>query len=144
MMYAHDKETDHVLVYRWIDDAGHVQYSDSSPIGVDTQMIAVSNAQLPVDTALQSRIAAIDALTKQEIAFDQHERAAKRLDKALDAARRKSCEQVAAELARLESRPGPKLLIVDSNGNVTRMTESERQRKMSLATQKLGECSKAQ
>lgn len=132
---------EHVFVYRWVNAAdGSVHYSDSAPSGDTYHMIAIDKAP-PVDTNLQRRLATMAQNADEFVEKRQHERAAKRLDAALAAARRQSCAQLRGWLAKLESRPGPKLIIVDSSGNASRMTEVERQNKMSLARQQIaGEC----
>ena len=130
---------DHVLVYRWSDPVdGDVHYSATAPENQPFDTIAIEHAPA-TDLGLQRRLAEMDEHTDQRIDARKQRREAKRLDAALAAARQQNCVRLRNQQVTLESRPGRRFLIVDADGNPRRMTEDERQKKLTTGRQQLAE-----
>lgn len=133
--------SEHVFVYRWIDPVdGDVHYAATAPDGAAYDMVAIQRAP-PVDTQRQRELQIIDEQVNERIDARKQQRAKQRYDAAARVARQKSCTRLRDWLQKLESRPGPRLLLVDSDGNARRMTEDERQAKLADAQQRIkAEC----
>lgn len=134
---------DHVVVYRWSDPVdGDVHYSATAPEDQSFDRIAIEHAP-PTDIELQQRLAAMDEQTDRRIDARKQRREAARLDAALAAARQQDCTRLQERQTTLESRPGRRFLIVDAEGNPRRMTEDERQERLTAGRKLIGErCAK--
>jgi len=124
---------DNVLIYRWLDPVdGDIHYSESAPSDVPYEMVVVEPAP-PPDPDMQKRLDEMEKIVDEGIK-SRELRAEKQRQKAVEAAKRKlDCARVKDWLAKLESRPGPKLLIMDKTGQARRMTEEVRQQKLTEA-----------
>ena len=130
---------DHVVVYRWSDPMdGDVHYSATAPEDQSFDRIAIEHAP-PTDTELQQRLAEMDEQTDRRIDARKQRREAARLDAALAAARQQDCTRLQERQTTLESRPGRRFLIVDAEGTPRRMTEDERQEKLTALRQQIAE-----
>lgn len=133
----------HVYVYRWVDPVDNeIHYSDTAPDSSPSDMVAIDPAP-PYDASLHNRLSKMADQAREFVDEQKHERAARRLALALEQARKQSCQQQQQWLAQLESRPGPKLIVVDANGVAQRMTESDRQAKMVQARQQIAQTCQA-
>ena len=130
---------DHLIVYRWSDPvAGDVHYSAIAPEDQPFALIAIEHAPL-TDIELQRRLAEMDERTDRRIDERKQRREAKRLDAALAAAREQDCVRLRDRQVTLESRPGRRFLVVDADGNPRRMTEDERQARLTTGRQQIAE-----
>lgn len=126
-----------MFVYRWFDPVDNdVHYSEIAPQNLPYEMIAIANAP-PVDLDVQRRLAEMDQHTDERIEARKQRREEVRLAAAAAAARKVDCARVRDWQARLESRPGPKILAIDAEGNARRMTEAERQEKLAAVRQQI-------
>lgn len=133
--------SEHEFVYRWTGPVdGDVHYAVTAPDDVAYDMHAIRHAS-PVDTQRQRELQIIDEQVNERTEARKQQRAKRRYDAATRVAREKSCTRLRVWLEKRESRPGPRILLVDDNGNARRMTEDERQAKLADAQQRLeAEC----
>ncbi len=133
--------SEHVYVYRWTDPVdGDVHYAATAPDDVAYDMLAIQHAP-PVDKERQRSLQSIDEQVHERIEARKQQRAQQRYDAAAKVARKESCTRLREWLTKLESRPGPKLLLVNADGSARRMTEDERQARLTDARQRIkAEC----
>lgn len=129
--------SEHVYVYRWTDPVdGDVHYAATAPDGVAYDMLAIQHAP-PFDKERQRKFQSIEEQVNVRIEARKQQRAQQRYDAAAKVARKESCTRLRDWLTKLESRPGPKLLLVDADGGARRMTEDERQARLTDARQRI-------
>ncbi|MGH8533521.1 MAG: DUF4124 domain-containing protein [Gammaproteobacteria bacterium] len=122
-------------MYKWVDDQGQVQYSQSPPPGRPAQTI---EPPPKVDSK-----AARDKLKQQlqdfEVRGDKRQEQAEADQKTKEQAdeRKAACESARERLTRLES--NPRILRVDKDESRTRLTEGERQTAIAEARKKIEE-----
>lgn len=121
-------------VYRWVDDQGGVHYSETPPpAGNKDRGTRVHTLGAPSGGAEQGRQRS-EAIQNQLKAIEtQRQQASEAQTKAeAEATRRETnCKAARQNLANLEIRTNRR--IRDSEGNVTTLTEEERQKKMAEA-----------
>ena len=130
----------HVYIYRWVDAVdGDVHYAEHPPGQADYDLVAIDSPPPPDAEAIQ-RLRDIEAQADQGLIEQRRRRAEARRRRATDAAlRRNECERLKEWLSRLESRPGSRLLVIESENSARRMTESERQERLAETRERIGE-----
>jgi len=127
-----------VFVYRWIDPVNSdVHYSEVAPNNVRYEMISIAIKSPSVDPEAQRRSAEMERYTDQRIETRTRRREAEKLAVAAASARKVDCTHALDWKARLKSRPGPKMLVIDAEGNARRMTEAERQKRLAAVRQQV-------
>lgn len=95
----------------------------------------------PVDTQRQRELQILDEQINERIEKRKQQREQRRYDAAARVARKKSCTHLRDWITKLESRPGPRILLLDADGNARRLTEDERQAQLADARQQIrAEC----
>ncbi|MGH8507591.1 MAG: DUF4124 domain-containing protein [Gammaproteobacteria bacterium] len=122
-------------MYKWVDDQGQVQYSQSPPPGRPSQTIKPP----PKVDSKAAREKLKQQLQDFELRSDKRqEQAETDQKKDTEAAERKAaCEAARDKLTRLES--NPRILRVDKDESRTRLTEEERQAAIVEARKKVEE-----
>ncbi|MEQ8913161.1 MAG: DUF4124 domain-containing protein [Pseudomonadales bacterium] len=130
---------EHVYIYRWVDPVdGDVHYAEHPPAQADYDLVATEGPP-PPDAEAERRHRDIEAQAEQGL-IEQRRRRAEARRRATDAAvRRNECERLREWLSRLESRPGSRLLVIESENSARRMTESERQERLAETRERIGE-----
>lgn len=81
----------------------------------------------------------MDEQTDRRIDARKQRREAARLDAALAEARQQDCSRLQDRQTTLERHPGRRFLIADAEGNPRRMTEDERQEKLTVGRELIAE-----
>lgn len=120
-------------IYKWVDSQGNVHFGSQPPEGQQAapvnpnihqpKLTAEQSAAKPTETSAESEQKAIDEKVKKEVA-------------AQEAERKKYCESVRTNLAQLENNPRVR---VEENGEFRRITEEERQAKISESKKLIAE-----
>ena len=118
-------------IYKWVDAQGVTHFGAQPPAGqaVETMntVVAPPKPATPANTPQQAETGDkqrdIDRKVKEQVA-------------AQEAERKRYCETLRTNLAQLEHNPRVR---VEENGEVRRVTEEERQSRISEAKQKIGE-----
>jgi hypothetical protein len=119
-------------VYKWVDAQGVTHFGAQPPEGQNATSINTAApppktpAKPPVDATTpgpDDEQAAIDAKVKQDVAKQEAER-------------KKFCETVRTNLAQLENNPRVR---VESNGEVRRLNEEERQQRIAESKKSIEE-----
>lgn len=117
-------------MYKWIDESGHVQYSQIPPPGAKAETV-----KPPPKVDTQN---AVDELKSREKGFDDRKKAETKqaeteAKKTEDAAKKQqACETARKNLEGLQGSP-QKSFKTDANGNRVRITEEERQERLAAA-----------
>ncbi|UCC55563.1 MAG: DUF4124 domain-containing protein [Gammaproteobacteria bacterium] len=128
---------DKVEIYKWVDDAGEVHYSQVPPPNRDYEVI--KRAAEPADDPAKIR----SDLNKQVEAMDkdQEEKAEEVKDAEqwarIQKLRRKNCEIANKNLANLQQ--GGQKAFMTPDGEVVRLTDEERQRRIDEANRQIKE-----
>ena len=138
MLMATTASAEHVYIYRWVDPAdGDVHYAERPPPHDAYDLIATEGPP-PPDAAAEQRRRAIEAQAEQGLIDERRQRAQRRQQAAEAAARRDECERLREWQAKLESRPGSRLLVIESEDAARRMTEGERQERLAETRERIG------
>ncbi|MEQ9451633.1 MAG: hypothetical protein RJQ07_08615 [Pseudomonadales bacterium] len=130
---------DHVLIFRWVDPVdGDVHYSARAPTAQPYDVVSIEHPQ-PVDTDVVKRLEAINKQAEQSTAAHKRRREAARIAAAEAATRKQDCAQLRDLQLKLESRPGSRFLVMNSDGTARRMTEAEHQSQLEQARQRIVE-----
>jgi len=116
-------------MYKWVDGQGNMQYTQTPPpAGQFKELKPGPPPQAPEEAERQLQ----QLLARQRESAKQRETAAKdqEADEHRQAQQDQLCEQAKKRLAVLESRPGPRLGVVENGAVVRRMDEGERQTKL--------------
>ena len=116
-------------MYKWVDAQGNMQYTQTPPpAGQFKELKSGPPPQAPEEAERQLQ----QLLARQRESAKQRETAAKdqESDQHRQAQQDRLCEQAKKRLAVLESRPGPRLGVVENGAVVRRMDEDERQTKL--------------
>jgi len=116
-------------MYKWVDAQGKVQYTQTPPpAGQFKELKPGPPPQAPEEAERQLK----QLLERQRESAKQRERAAENqeADERRQAQQDRLCGQAEKHLAVLESRPGPRLGVVENGAVVRRMDEGERQTKL--------------
>lgn len=116
-------------MYKWVDAQGNVQYTQTPPpAGQFKELKPGPPPQAPEEAERQLQ----QLLERQRESAKQRETAAKsqEADEHRQAQQDRLCEQAKKRLAVLESRPGPRLGVVENGAVVRRMDEGERQTRL--------------
>src|SRR3569623_2760354 len=116
-------------MYKWVDAQGKVQYTQTPPpAGQFKELKPGPPPQAPEEAERQLQ----QLLERQRESATPRETAAKdqESDQHRQAQQDRLCEQAKKRLAVLESRPGPRLGVVENGAVVRRMDEDERQTKL--------------
>ena len=110
-------------MYKWVDDQGQVQYSQSPPPGRPAQIIKPP----PKVDSKAAREKLKQQLQDFEVRGDERQEQAEADQKKEEEAgeRKAACETAREQLTRLES--NPRILRVEKDETRTRLTEEERQ-----------------
>ena len=101
-------------MYKWVDESGHVQYSQTPPPGVKADTV-----KPPPKVDTQN---AVDELKSKEKGFDDRKKAG-------DAAKKQqACETAKKNMEGLQSTP--RSYKTDAAGNRVRLTDEERQKQI--------------
>ncbi len=122
-------------IYKWVDEDGNVHYTSKPPLddGVEVENIK------PLPQFDSS--GAVDALREKQAigeavdTYKEDTAALKESKKKRAAVRKENCEKLRAKLANVQSRG--RIKGVDEEGNITRTTEEERQRRIRDAQEKI-------
>jgi len=137
LLIAGTASGEHVYIYRWVDPVdGDVHYGERPPAH-DAYDLLATESPPPPDTAAEQRRQAIEAQAAQGLIEERRRRAQRRQQAAEAAARRDECERLREWQARLESRPGSRLLVIESENTARRMTESERQQRLAAVRERI-------
>lgn len=123
-------------MYKWVDENGKTHYSQSPPVS-DVKVETIAPPP-PVDTSnaqkeVQNNVEKADALReKRLVAKEESEKENLEAKK-----RQQECKQLNKRLASLELRPTANK--TDKEGNVSRMTEEERQKDISNTKKQINE-----
>lgn len=114
--------------YKWVDEKGQTHYSQQAP---KDHQVEIIKAPLPpaIDpNAAQQEINTL--IEKQDGSFEAKEQERQRIANEAKNQQKKAqyCRVSRHNLQQLQDNPGEKM--IDSEGNVTRPTEEERQRHM--------------
>lgn len=124
-------------VYKWIDEDGQVHYSQQAPTGQQTEMIKAppppaidpAKAQKEIDVLIEQQKTAEQSQQDQNKQSEQEQEQEHQLEM--------NCQAAKKNLQAYEDNPGRRLM--DSDGNVTRPTEEDRQQKIKEHQQKVKE-----
>jgi len=122
-------------VYKWIDKDGQVHYSQQLPPGQQADLVKTppppaidpAKAQQEVDTLIEQQNAEEQVREEKNIQAKKEREIANQLEK--------NCQAAKKNLQAYEDNPGRRLM--DSDGNVTRPTEEQRQQKIRESEQKV-------
>ena len=122
-------------MYKWVDDQGQVQYSQSPPLGRPAQTIKPP----PKVDSKAAREKLKQQLQDFELRGDKRQEQAEADQKTKEQAgeRKAACEAARDKLTRLES--NPRILRVEKDESRTRLTEEERQAAIVEARKKIEE-----
>lgn len=131
------------FVYRWIDPvSGKVEYGAEPPENGVYEMVHIEHGPAP-DPVLEKRFDTMNAEVDRYIQERKLQRQAKLQQAAEESIRTLDCQKAKDWLAKLESRPGPHILVVSPDGSGRRMTEEERQAKMAATQERINQlCTK--
>lgn len=126
-------------IYRWVDDNGVVQYSDTPPtdqkagtVTVPSQDAAPAPAAPPTPAPTPAKAPAGAADDDTPTLSDAQQAEVARI-------RAENCKRARSNLAYLQSNPPNRLLNTDDTGTVYRMTEEEHSERMRTARRVIGE-----
>lgn len=128
--------TAHGEIYRWVDAEGQVHYSQSlPPTGAAVEKVqGASKPAVAPDTAqkaLQEQVEKVDTQKQKTVeAKDLEGKVKEEIEK-----RKKNCEVARTNLQTLENLGGRK--IQDSEGKVIRLSEEDRQKRLTEAQQQI-------
>lgn len=125
--------TVHADVYKWQGDAGQVIYSQTPPNSGSYEMIEAPPPPAMHPAAAQQEI---DQLIEQQQATDKarnEQRLQQQQKQQASAIQAENCRIAKYNLQQYQNNPGRRA--IDSQGNVTRPTETERQEKISTYQQ---------
>ena len=106
--------------YRWVDDQGHVHYSQVPPPGKNAE--PVRPPPPPTSSPNQDSLnKALDDSIKAEP--ERREQAAKAAD--AQAQKQQQCQQAREQLAYMDSHPPNRLATTDAQGKVSRVTAEQ-------------------
>ena len=130
---------EHVFVYRWIDPVdGDVHYGSEPPENGVYEMVH-TDAAPPPDPVLEERFDEMNTEVDQYLQERKRRHQAKLQQAAEEATKNLDCQRAKDWLAKLESRPGPHILLVSPDGSGRRMTEDERQARMISTKQRINQ-----
>ena len=129
-------------IYRWVDDAGVVHFSEQPPANgnatkVDTRAVSSEAVEASADTITDTDTynPAEDQAVEEEVSPAQQIREERATARQIAAAEKErletNCKNADYIISRLE--PTPDVLVTDEDGNVSRMDDNERLRKLSEA-----------
>ena len=120
-------------MYKWVDDEGQVQYSQSPPPGRPAQTIKPP----PKVDSKSARETLEQQLKDAEIRSDKQQEQAEADQKTQEQAdeRKAACEAARERLAKLEGKP--RILQYAEDGSSKRLTEEERQTAIAEARKKI-------
>jgi Domain of unknown function (DUF4124) len=122
-------------IYKWTDDQGEVQYSQFPPPGREAEKLyaAPPPAQSPVtiENGLQKQVETMEQQNKEQL---QGAKDAKQWAE-IQKIRRKNCETAHKNLINLQR--GGNIRYKGPNGEVIRLTEEERQKRIDEANQQI-------
>lgn len=138
MLMATTASAEHVYIYRWVDPVdGDVHYAEHPPPHEPYDLVATESPP-PPDAEAEQRHQAIEAQAEQGLIEERRRRDQRRQHAAEAAAERGECERLREWQARLESRPGSRLLVIESERAARRMTEGERQERLAETRERIG------
>lgn len=125
--------TVHADVYKWLDDDGQVIYSQTPPADSNYEMIEAppppamhpAAAQQEINQLIEQQQATDKARTEQQLQQQQKQQ--------VSAVQAENCRIAKYNLQQYQNNPGRRA--IDSQGNVTRPTETERQEKINTYQQ---------
>ncbi len=126
--------------YKWVDSKGRVHFSDTPPAEENFEAIAQPRLPAPDKDAqqrLKNLLQSQEAARKSRLSTEEEQ---KKLA-AQKATRTQDCAQVRERITRLESRPARRIGIKNEDGSFSRMTEEEKQTRLTkLKKQALETC----
>tara|TARA_R110000772_G_scaffold13567_1_gene40081 strand:- start:1194 stop:1652 length:459 start_codon:yes stop_codon:yes gene_type:complete len=115
-------------IYKWVDENGQTHYSQQAPRDIQATVITSPPPPVVDSTAAQQEI---DALIKQQTSDEQlslEQQNQQQNDEEKKDNKDKNCKIAQQQLEEYQNNPGRR--IMDADGNVTRLTEEERQQKI--------------
>lgn len=118
----------HAQIYKWVDENGQINYTQQPPSSGDAEVVKVPPPP-PVDTEQAQQ--EIDQLIEQQETAEETQ--AETQQEADEAARQQAifeenCRIAQQNYTQYENNPGRR--VMDEDGNVTRLSEEERQQKL--------------
>lgn len=118
----------HAQIYKWVDENGQINYTQQPPTSGDAEVVNVPPPP-PVDTEQAQQ--EIDQLIEQQETAEETEAEAQQ--EAEEAAQKQAvleenCRIAQQNYTQYENNPGRR--VMDEEGNVTRLSEDERQQKL--------------
>ncbi len=126
----------HAKLYKWIDDSGIIQYTQLEPTdGSETEDVKLP-ASVNIDTSEAIKFFEQQQQQQQEFLKDREKKNKKRMkqEKFLEL-KKENCEKAKAKYENINN--AARIRSVDAEGNVTRATEEERQRRIKDAQEKI-------
>lgn len=122
-------------IYKWLDKNGQTHYSQQAPRGIPSTLI-----KAPPPPALNPDIAQqhIDELINQQQTEDQlrlEQKNQQRAEAENETNLETNCNTAQQQLQQYQNNPGRKS--IDADGNVTRLTEEERQQQIQELQEKV-------
>jgi len=115
-------------IYKWVDENGQTHYSQQAPKDIDATVI-----KTPLPPAIDPNAAQqqVDELINQQESEEQlrlEQQNQQKIDAKNIGKQEENCKIAQQRLLEYQNNPGRR--IIDADGNVTRLTEEERQQKI--------------
>ncbi|HDY85644.1 hypothetical protein LCGC14_1169020 [marine sediment metagenome] len=115
-------------IYKWIDKDGQINYSQQAPQGVTATIIKAPPPPAIDPNAAQQKI---DQLITQQESDEQmrlEQQNQQKVEAKNELIQQQNCTIAQQQLEQYQNNPGRRL--IDADGNATRITEEERQKKI--------------
>jgi hypothetical protein len=116
-------------IYKWVDEQGEVHYSQSRPEGKDAEVLKVpsTGGATAERKSLERQLFEVEKNeTQRKLKVEKQK---KRVEN--EALRKENCRRARAKLQSLDT--GTNILEIDEQGNAKRLTEQERQIRLTNA-----------
>lgn len=115
-------------IYKWVDKNGQTNYAQKAPRNIAVTIIKITPPPVIDPKVAQQQI---DGLIKQQESEDQmrlEQKNKQKVDAEREANKEDNCNTAQKQLQQYQNNPGRRS--IDADGNVTRLTEEERQQKI--------------
>ncbi|PCJ30910.1 MAG: energy transducer TonB [Gammaproteobacteria bacterium] len=128
-------------VYKWVNEDGETSYAQHPPAGIDAKLMSAppppaidpNVAQKKIDTLIEKQDGTYEAKQQERLLAEKEAKKAEE--------RQKYCETSRQNVQQYQNNPGRKM--IDSDGNVTKPNEEQRQEKIRELQERIAEhCSK--